>query len=80
LDKDGDPLYEFLPGISPSLEMGYGYQVNDFLVNEFGLSLDGYSSKGDNTSKNHSWSTLYGGLRNTTSVSATLGDLQISVF
>lgn len=80
LDKAGDPLYQFLPDISPSLEMGYGYPVTDFLVNEFGLSLDGYSSKGDNSSKDHSWSTLYGGLRNTTSVSASLGDLQISVF
>lgn len=80
LDKSGDPLYNFLPSISPSLEMGYGFPVSDFLVNEFGLSFDGYSSKGDNTSKNHSWTTLYGGVRNTTSVSATLGDLEISVF
>jgi hypothetical protein len=80
LDEAGEPLYQFLPGISPSLEMGYGYPISDFLVNEFGLSLDGYSSKGKNTSKNHTWSTLYGGVRNTTSFSATLGDLEVSVF
>jgi hypothetical protein len=80
LDEAGEPLYQFLPGISPSLEMGYGYQVTDFFVNEFGLSFDGYSSKGDNTSKDHSWSTLYGGLRNTSSFSVSLGDLEISLF
>jgi hypothetical protein len=82
LDKAGDPLYQFLPGISPSLEIGYGLQLTDFLVNEIGLSLDEYTSKGDNKSKDHSWSTLYGGLRNTTSFSVYLADqnIEISLF
>lgn len=79
-DKDGQPLYNFLPSVSPSFEVGYGFPISGFLVNEFGISLDGYSSKGDNPSRDHSWSTLFGGLRNTTTVSASLGDLEIGIF
>ena len=79
LDNKGNPITNFLPGIGPSFEVGYSHPISYFLVNEFAVAVDGYNSKGDNSSRNYSWSTLYGGVKNTTSASTSIGNLEIGL-
>ena len=66
VDNKAQPLISFLPGIAPSFEIGYGYPISSFLVNEFGVSLDGYNSKGDTKIRDYDYTTFYGGIRNST--------------
>jgi hypothetical protein len=79
VDDQGQPIYKFLPAIAPSFEIGYGYPISGSLVNEFGLSLDGYNSKGDTNFSDYDYSTFYGGIRNSTSFNATFGDLEVGM-
>ena len=79
VDDKGQAIYKFLPAMAPSFEIGYGYPVSDFLVNEFGVSLDGYNSKGDAKFRDYDYTTFYGGIRNSTSFKVSFGDLEVGM-
>lgn len=79
VDDKGQAIYKFLPALAPSFEIGYGYSISDFLVNEFGVSLDGYNSKGDTKFRDYDYTTFYGGVRNSTAFKVSFGDLEVGV-
>ena len=79
VDDKGQPIFKFLPAIAPSFEIGYGYPISDFLVNEFGVSLDGYNSKGDTKFRDYDYTTFYGGIRNSTAFNLNFGDLEVGM-
>jgi hypothetical protein len=79
VDDKGQAILNFLPGIAPSFEIGYGYPISSFLVNEFGVSLDGYNSKGDTKIRDYDYTTLYGGIRNSTAFNLNFGKLEVGM-
>ncbi len=79
-DQSGEKVTGFIPDIGSSFELGVGLPfAQDWFKYELGLSFDSYNSTGGDVNNNYSWSTNYGGVKNTLSFFPTTGELSLGI-
>jgi hypothetical protein len=89
----GGQLLSFIPGRGVSNSLGLETDVDSIffiknsrsflqsthLKNELALTLDGFNSFAENRTNSYQWQTTYGGIRNTLTLQAPVGKLDLGV-